>query len=97
MVLLPAATRVTSSAKFAVPSTSTTSRFAVPSTSISVLKSILPETVNTFELVLYERLPSVVTSLLAPARKILCWVVSATTKVLAVTIPEKVALPFVNI
>ena len=42
IVLLPAATRVTSSAKFAVPSTSTVSRFAVPSTSISALRSILP-------------------------------------------------------
>ena len=81
-VLLPApilATKVTSSAKFAAPSTSTTSRFAVPSTSMSVLKSILPLIVNTFELVLKERLPSLVTSLLAPARKILPWVESAIT------------------
>ena len=42
IVLLPAATRVTSSAKFAVPSTSMLSRFAVPSTSMSALRSMLP-------------------------------------------------------
>ena len=42
IVLLPAATRVTSSAKLEVPSTSMLSRFAVPSPSMSALRSMLP-------------------------------------------------------